>query len=199
MIKDKRPYKLPPKTKETVDMEYKDRLLYSLYEEEPNGRLVREEPYENELPEMEKPENKKSGISTTVIKKMIRDMQAEDLKPLELLGTNVVGNLFDRVNFLMQRISETEQAAKERKLLNERFNQEIENDILEMEKVLSTISDREMLREFKLNITLLRMEKRKENTSFWKDTLLLRNQLQELKEQFEIESKISNMFNSLSG
>lgn len=143
-------------------------------------------------------EDKRPKIATTVIKKMIRDMQVNELQPLQILGSKVMGNLFDRVKFLRDRISETEAEMRERKKLNEIFNQEIEKDIEDMEKTTCSISDFEILREFKLNLSLLRMEKRKENASFWRDIIALRTQLQELNEQYQSETKISDIFSNLN-
>ena len=194
MMKKKEPYE--PSIQQETEAEYREQLL-SLHNESVEKFVEDKKLYKNEPVEIK--DQKKSGTSTTVIKKMIRDMQTEEMRPLEMFGNKVVGNLFDRVNFLRQRMNEMDAALRERKFLNVKFNEEIEKDIEEMEKIISSISDREMLREFKLNITLLRMEKRKENTNFWKDVLALRTQLQETKEQYDVESNISQMFNGLSG
>jgi len=146
---------------------------------------------------VEKPRVQK--VSIPLLQKMIKDMQAEDNGKLPKIGAEVVGDIFDRIKFLKNRIEELERAIRMREEMNARFNQEIEKDIEELEKVLSTISNREEMREFKLNITLLRMEKRKENINFWKDMVELRSQLKELMEEYESETKIANIFSSLKG
>lgn len=137
-------------------------------------------------------------ISIPILQKMIRDMQNDEPEQLPAIGSKVVGNLFDRVRFLRERITEVKKAIIEREAMNAKFNKEIEKDIEELEKVLPTISNREELREFKLNITLLRMEKRKENTIFWRDILNLKKQLKELTEEYEIETKLSSLFSNLN-
>jgi hypothetical protein len=171
---------------------YKDDAL----EELDMGRENKREPYVEKSLKIKEPRREK-GAETPIIKKMIRDMQSTELKPLQAMGAEVVGTLFDRVRFLKERITETETAIKGRNALNDQFNAEIDGDIEDMERLLTTLSDKEEIRDFNLNISLLRMEKRKENTSFWSDTVTLRNQLQELNEQHEVESKIADLFDGL--
>lgn len=118
---------------------------------------------------------------------------------LESLGLKIVGNIFDRVKFLKQRIEELTEAIEERKLMNKKFNEEIEREIAELERILPSISNKEELREFKLNLMMLRMERRKENTNFWKDLVSLKKQLRELIEEYEIESKISKILGDGNG
>lgn len=154
-------------------------------------------PYVGRVRKILEPKREKGEV-TSILKKMIRDMQGTDIKPLQTVGSKVIGNLFDRVKFLKERIAETESAIKARKLLNDRFNNEIDKDIEEMEKILVSLSDKEEIRDFKLNVSLLRMEKRKEETSFWRDMNELKAQLQELNEQYETESKISDLFADVS-
>ncbi|MEM5834867.1 MAG: hypothetical protein QXQ69_03410 [Candidatus Aenigmatarchaeota archaeon] len=152
--------------------------------------------YKQEEVKVIKPKIQK--ISVPILQKLAKDMQSTEIEPLELFGSKVVGNLFDRVRFLKERIEEIKQIIKEREEMNAKFNKEIDSDIAEMEKIISTISNREELREFKLNVTLLRMEKRKENTLFWRDIVALRKQLKELEEQYEEESKIASLFSDLN-
>lgn len=146
---------------------------------------------------LEKKEEISGKVATTVIKKMIKDMQAVEDEPLEVIGSEVVGNLFDRVKFLKERLFEVETAIRDRALMNRTFNDEMDKDIAEMEAVLANISEKDELREFKLNVTLLRMEKRKENTVFWRDLVALRKSMQEVKEEYENEMKISKLFGDL--
>jgi hypothetical protein len=152
--------------------------------------------YKHEEVKIEKPKIQK--ISVPILQKLAKDMQANELEPLETIGSKVMGNLFDRVRFLKERIDEIKQTIREREEMNARFNKEIDADIAEMERIIATISNREELREFKLNVTLLRMEKRKENTVFWRDIVALRKQLKELSEQYEAESKIASLFSDLN-
>jgi hypothetical protein len=154
---------------------------------------VYEEDQKNQTEEL-----KRQKISTPVIRGLIKDMQSTSLEPLKIIGSKVMGNLFDRVKFLRERIVEIKIAIKEREKMNETFNQEIDSDIAMMEDLIVKISDREELREFKLNVSLLRMEKRKENTQFWRDIVDLKTQLKELLEDFEVESKLANIFDGLN-
>ncbi len=182
-------YKLPYRiSKETEDYEEdleKEGKVIKIYK-------LKEEYNEKENFKIKAPRQQK--VSVPILQRMIKDMQVEGPQPLEKIGSEVVGSLFDRLKFLKERIMEVQKAIKEREEMNKRFNEEIDHDIAEMEKILTTISDREQLREFKLNLTLLRMEKRKENTIFWRDMVSLRKQLKELVEEYETESKISNLF-----
>jgi hypothetical protein len=171
-----------------------------LYEEDSKTREssmheIRQKDYKPLI--LEKKEEISGKVATTVIKKMIKDMQTVEDEPLEILGSEVVGNLFDRVKFLKERLFEVETAIRDRALMNKTFNDEMDKDIAEMEAVLANISEKEELREFKLNVTLLRMEKRKENTVFWRDLVALRKSMQEVKEEYENEMKISKLFGDL--
>lgn len=152
--------------------------------------------YKQEEIKLIKPKIQK--VSVPILQKLAKDMQSSETEPLETIGSKVMGNLFDRVRFLEERIEETKKTIREREEMNARFNKEIDADIAEMERIITTISNREELREFKLNVTLLRMEKRKENTVFWRDIVALRKQLKELEEQYEAESKIANLFSELN-
>ena len=126
-------------------------------------------------------------------------LKEEESFSLEDIGSKIVGNIFDRVKFLRQRILELEEAIEARKEMNKKFNEEIEREIAELERILPTISDKEELREFKLNLMMLRMEKRKENTNFWKDIVALKKQLRGLLEEYEIESKLSRILGGGNG
>ena len=179
------------------DEEYKEDLEKSLEERPYKSKMPKLKEYEKEEERPEK-EIKRPEISIPVLKGLIKDTQSTQLQPLKTIGSKVMGNVFDRVKFLRERIEETNNAIKERERINERFNQEIDSDIVTMETIITKISDREELREFKLNVSLLKMEKRKENTLFWRDVVELKNQLREFAEEFEIETKLSNLFDGLN-
>ena len=51
--------------------------------------------------------------------------------------------------------------------------------------------------EILLDLTNLKMERRREALLFWKDTLELQRELHQLKEQFAIESKVAELFKGL--
>jgi actin-like ATPase involved in cell morphogenesis len=184
-------YKLPYRIDKPEEYEEKEK------EESKVVKVYKHEPYKPKEIKVEK--RKVQKVSIPLLQRMIKDMQPESSMQLPKIGAEVIGDIFDRVKFLKSRIEELERAIRAREEMNARFNQEIEKDVEELEKVLSTISDREEMREFKLNITLLRMEKRKENINFWKDIVELRSQLKELIEEYESEMKIANIFSSLKG
>lgn len=131
------------------------------------------------------------------VKEQRRWVKAElvsPIEPLKFVSEQVVGDLFDRVEFLKHRIEELNAALSDRILLNKKFIEDVNSDIDEKQRMLQATSDREEIRELKLDITLLKMEKRREMNSFWKDTLELRKEIQRLSEEFRIESKIANLF-----
>ncbi len=169
------------------------------------------DPYEEEEKEIPYKVEKIRGRERVEVEKIIEKerkkvltlpsglLKEEEGFSLEDIGSKIVGNIFDRVKFLKQRILELEEAIEARKEMNKRFNEEIEREIAELERILPTISDKEELREFKLNLMMLRMEKRKENTNFWKDIVALKKQLRELLEEYEIESKLSRILGGGNG
>jgi len=168
------------------------------------------DPYEEKGKEIEyrikRIEKKKESFMEKVIEKeKVKTLppilfKAEEEKfELEDFGGKIVGDMFDRVRFLKERIKELEEAIKEREIMNRKFNEEIEKEIAEMERILPTISSKDELREFKLNLMMLRMEKRRENTNFWKDIVSLKKQLRELLEEYEIEQKISRILGGGNG
>ena len=169
---------LVPKT--IVRYETKD------YEEKDDGKKV---------------EIKRDKIGVQVIKNLLRNSQTPEIEPMELesTGSKVFGTLFDKIKFLRVRIDEMEEALMLREEMNSRFNKEIDIDIHDLESFLEKLSIKEDVREFKLNISLLRMEKRKENNLFWRDMTLLKQQLRELKEEYETESNISQLFSGMKG
>ena len=133
-----------------------------------------------------------------VERKTIHRMLKEDeLKPLRKVGPKVIGGLFDRVEFLKQRITETRVALETRKRLHEDLIKEIEADIEDKRQVLVKLSDVDDIRDFKLDISTLRMERRRENVLFWRDVLQLTTELRELMEEYNTESKIANLFREL--
>ncbi len=148
-----------------------------------------------ELPEYrerEKPREVK--IERTTIHKMLREHEFE---PIKRVSPKIIGNLFDRVEFLRVRIEETKNALDTRKRLHEELVSEVDADIRDKQSTLSGLSDVDDVRDFKLDISTLRMEKRRECVQFWKDVLELTTELRELLEQYETESKIANLFKDL--
>jgi len=173
---------------------YKSFIEEDLYKEEektalPKPRLEREE-YEKE----EERPPRTIEVERRTIHKMVTE---EELKPLRTIGPKVIGNLFDRVEFLRQRIAETQAAIETRKKLHNDIIQEVDADITDKEKILLKLSDTDDIRDFKLDISSLRMEKRRENVLFWRDIFDMSTQLRELVEEYQMEAKIADLFKEL--
>ena len=173
---------------------YKSFIEEELYKEEERAALPRQR-FEKE--EYEK-EEEKPPRTIEVERRTIHKMVTEDnLQPLRMIGPKVIGNLFDRVEFLRQRIEETQTAIETRKKLHTDIIKEVDTDIEDKEKILAKLSDIDDIRDFKLDISSLRMEKRRENVLFWRDVFDLSTQLRELLEEYQMEAKIADLFKEL--
>jgi hypothetical protein len=162
------------------------------YEKQEISRTSPERFMKEEYREKERPREIK--VERRSIQKMLRE---EELEPLKTLGPKVIGNLFDRVDFLKIRITEVQVALDTRKRLHDELIQEIDADINDKKALLAGLSDIDDIRDFKLDISTLRMEKRRENVQFWRDLFQLTTELRELLEEYQTESKISNLFQEL--
>lgn len=148
-----------------------------------------------ELLEYREPERPREiTIERRTIHKMLKE---EELEPLRKVSPKVIGNLFDRVEFSRQRISEIRTALETRKILHKELMDEIDADIGDKQRMVSGLSNIDDVRDFKLDISTLRMEKRRENVLFWRDVLDLTTQLRELTEEYETEAKVANLFKDL--
>ena len=121
----------------------------------------------------------------------------EDIESIKRITPELVGGLFERVKFLEERITETRKAMEERKEIHEMMIKDINEDITEKKSFEAKLTDIEDKRNFKLDITLLRRDKRNELVRFWKDMFELRAELKELTERHEVESRILKIFNNL--
>lgn len=176
-----------------IDRPYKPYFTEDEYEEQetevsPPKRRSQTLEYE----EREKPREIK--VERRTIHRMLKE---EELEPLRKVSPKVIGGLFDRVEFLRQRIDEVKTALDTRKGLHEDLINEIDTDIRDKERMISGLSNIDDIRDFKLDVSTLRMEKRRENVQFWRDVLQLSTEFRELMEQFETESKIANLFREL--
>jgi hypothetical protein len=152
------------------------------------------------LPQQEYEEKTKEPRKIDVQRKTIHRMLNEkDIEPLKRVSPKVMGNLFDRVDFLRERMAEIKNSLNDRKILHESLITEIDTDIEDKQSILGRLSDIDDIRDFKLDISALRMEKRRENVQYWRDVLELRTELRELLEQFKTESKIADLFKDLQG
>jgi hypothetical protein len=124
-------------------------------------------------------------------------LEDEKIQPLKLVSSKVIGTIFDRVEFLKDRIDEIESNVTLRTKLHGEISAEIDVDIGEKESLMTMVSDVNEKRNFKVDISVLRKEKRHEAVQFWKDVIELRSELRELNEQYEIENKIGALFNDI--
>jgi hypothetical protein len=123
----------------------------------------------------------------------------DEIEPLKRASPQIVGSLFDRVEFLRQRIAEIQDSIGTREEMHSRMMSEIDADIAEKQQIETSLVDMDEKRNFKLDISLLRREKRHESVQFWRDMVELKAELRELMEQFETESKIVGIFKDLKG
>ncbi|MBI5073477.1 hypothetical protein HZA99_06695 [Candidatus Woesearchaeota archaeon] len=153
--------------------------------------ILREKIY---IPKEEREEVRERKASVTEIRKAIVRERTRDIQPLQFMGTEIVGDLFDRVEFLKERMEEMNQNIISRQELNGQLVADINFDIQKKYELLNKLSNKEDIRELQLDISLLKMERRKENTLFWRDVVALKKELRDLIEQYKIESKIARIF-----
>jgi len=149
---------------------------------------------------IEEQESKTKIVKEIVTKRVAQPrLEDEEIKPLQRKKPAIFGTLFDRVEFMRQRIAEIREAMEERKRLHEEMIKDIDADISEKRSMVNMISDIEEKRNFKLDISILRKEKRTENINFWKDMTELRSELREILEAYETEKRIQDMFKIAGG
>lgn len=133
-----------------------------------------------------------------IIREALPSMADARLTSLKLKSEKVLGSIFDRVIFLEKRINELDGALKLRESLHADIVKNIEKDIEDKEDMLMFVSDQGEKRNLKMDISILRKEKRQEQIQFWKDKTEISTELQQLLEQFEIEKKITSIFGDLN-
>jgi hypothetical protein len=121
-------------------------------------------------------------------------MEELHVKPLNRITPEIIGGLFDRVKFLEQRIQEGKEMIDIRKTLHDQVIVEIDEDIADKKKMEARAADSDEKRNLKLDISILRKEKRHEQLQFWRDILELKTELRTLMEEHESENKIVNLF-----
>ncbi len=159
-------------------------------EEERLSSFKREELYKEERLPIERKEIIQQRKSWLKIKE-------EKLRALRLLGSELIGNIFERVKFLEARIKDIDSSLQSRQIINKSALEEITHDIDNKLSKLSTATDSDTIRDLQLDLTNLKMERRREVLLFWKDVLELQRELQQLKEQYTIESKITKLFEGM--
>ncbi|MEM5793585.1 MAG: hypothetical protein QXY45_04515 [Candidatus Aenigmatarchaeota archaeon] len=130
-------------------------------------------------------------------KKIWNKIKEEKLRELKLLSSELIGNIFERVKFLEERINDITASIQTRQSINKKIVEEITADIEEKMRRLSNVSDPNMIRDLQMDLNNLKMERRKEFVLFWKDILELQRELQQFREQYAIESKIAQLFSGL--
>jgi uncharacterized protein YqeY len=141
------------------------------------------------------PSTEERPVREVIIRKEGRpQLEEQPIRPLKLMGGEVLGSIFDRVEFLRKRIEEIKDAMKTREAMHREMVDEINTDIREKEEFANKASDVMEKRNFKLDISVLRKEKRHENVQYWHDITELRSELRELLEKYETESKIVSIF-----
>lgn len=133
-----------------------------------------------------------------VSSRMIQRVEDDKIKPLRLMSEEVIGGIFNRVNFLKKRIDELNINTGLRNHVHDNILQEIEKDIEDRMMFLQAISDINEKRNLKLDISVLRKERRNESVQFWRDIVELSTELRKLEEEYEIEAKIAEIFSSRS-
>jgi hypothetical protein len=121
----------------------------------------------------------------------------EEIESIKRIAPELVGGLFERVRFLEERIAEDRAAMEERRSLHEAMIKDIDDDIAEKKSIEARLTDMDEKRNFKLDISLLRRDKRNELVRFWKDMFELRAELKELTERYEVESRVMKIFKTL--
>ena len=135
-------------------------------------------------------------LEKKVVSQRLVPTESDTIKPLKLVSAEVIGGIFDRVNFLGKRIEELRANIQLRHNIHNDILAEIEKDIDDRMQFLLAITDPNERRNLKLDISVLRKERRNESVQFWRDLVELSTELRKLEEEFEIETKIAGIFNS---
>ena len=121
-------------------------------------------------------------------------LEDDEVEELRRMSPEIIGNIFDRVKFLKERIDEMNSMMKSREVIHQEMVRDIEEDVTEKEAMSARTADMIDRRNIKLDISVLRKEKRSEIRQYWRDLLELRTELQELMEQHRTESRIIGLF-----
>ena len=129
--------------------------------------------------------------------RLVQRVDEDKIKPLRLISSDVIGGIFDRVDFLKKRIDELRANVELRGNVHDNILIEIEKDIEDRMQFLQALSDVNERRNLKLDISVLRKERRNESVQFWRDLVELNTELRKLEEEFEIETKIAGIFKGI--
>ncbi len=151
-------------------------------------------------PLQEQEEDEEREIPDTITITQRETVPREDITEINLLkckGPEIIGNLFDKVQFLEDRINELTSATELRKKINAEIIKDIEEDIRDKETFATQCTDFDDLRSIKLHISMLKQQKRKELIQHFHDTVELSTELQALKEEHQTEKKITSLFEDI--
>jgi hypothetical protein len=132
-----------------------------------------------------------------VPQKQAMPRKEEERESIKRITPELIGGLFERVKFLEERIRDIRETMDDRKDLHKMMIKEIDDDISEKKVVEAKLTDLEDKRNLKLDISMLRRDKRNELVRFWKDMYELRAELKELTERHEVESRVTRIFDEL--
>jgi hypothetical protein len=129
--------------------------------------------------------------------KQVAPRPEDEIEGIKRVTPELIGGLFERVQFLEERIADDKEAMEDRKNLHKEMIKDIESDISEKKSMESQVSDIDEKRNIKADISMLRRDKRNELVRFWKDMLELRTELKELTERHQVESRVMKIFTRL--
>lgn len=186
------------KTPENTQQGYEDADIEKKYQETSKENLlykIANRPL-REQEEDEEIENISDTIKITQRETVPRE-DITEIKQLRCKGPEIIGNLFDKVQFLEERIQELTSAIELRKKINAEIIKDIEEDIRDKETFATQCTDFDDLRSIKLHISMLKQQKRKELIQHFHDTVELSTELQALREEYQTEQKITSLFEDI--
>ncbi len=206
MYKDKKREYIKPKeymTHKTPEMgkqDYEGEPLSKKYQETDKEDLLYKIANRAPRPEEELPEDEKAADTIKIMQKeSVPREDIDGIDSLKCVSPAIIGNLFDRVKFLEDRIAELEEALRLRGEIHTEIVADIDTDISDKESFARTCADFDDLRSIKLHISMLRQQKRKELLQHFHDTLELNTELRALKEEYHSEKKIVSLFDGIEG
>lgn len=157
-----------------------------------------EDRFEKPLFEEKKPkEERKERVVREIARRALPRMEEDKLKTLDRKPSEVIGTIFDKVKFLRDRITELESMINERVEIHDGIIKDIDEDIAITNDMAGHSMDLDERRNLKLDVSILRKEKRHESVQFWHDIVELRTELREMLEKFQMETEIGNLFKDL--
>jgi hypothetical protein len=176
----------------------KDRNPHYIEKKEFEDIYKIEDRIERPIFEEEKPiEEKKERIVKQVQRRALPRMDEKKVEPLNRKPSEVIGTLFDKVKFLKDRVAELEAMINDRVEIHNAMLKDIDDDIRITNEMAGHAMDMDERRNLKLDVSIMRKEKRNEQVQFWRDIVELRAELREMVEKFQMESEISKLFEDL--